>query len=172
MTNSLPFSLQNIQNALSLSDSNNDFREQLQQVNQPAFFKDEKRKVEKIKSLLQSGQHEVALKELLRDFANEDGIKYFNRIRQNDSSSSYPESKSREKVEIVSTQSNDGNNLKSWSYTNCLSSRTPSQVKRINAIPHVVGKVEVHPTNHYIVSIEKCFIHGKYSQTFVGRQKR
>lgn len=81
MTNSVPVLLRNVRNLLTFSSSKENVQEQVRKVNRSSFFEDEKAKVKKIKTLLNNGKHDQALGELLEDFANEDGIQYFNKIR-------------------------------------------------------------------------------------------
>ena len=116
MTNSRLTVFQNFRKVLSFSQPGDVSREQLKSVNQPTFFEDEKEKVKKIKSLLECGKQEVALSQLLDDFANEDGIRYFNRIRyfddQNQTGGSAPES--RPKSVEVSLQIILDSNSQNW----------------------------------------------------------
>jgi hypothetical protein len=77
----VPNLLHRFRSILSFSKSKEDLQNQIKNVTGPAFFEDEKIKVEEIKNLLDNGEHDVALGKLLSDFANEDGIQYFNRVR-------------------------------------------------------------------------------------------
>jgi hypothetical protein len=59
-----------------------DDHKQLDEVTGPAFFEEEKLKIEMIKSLVKSGTGKRdALNALLNDFDSDNGIQYFNKIR-------------------------------------------------------------------------------------------
>lgn len=74
--------LQKCRNFISFStNSTRRVQEQIKEVNQPSFFEDEKQKVNEIRDLIANGGHDEALRQVLQDFAHEDGIRYFNRIR-------------------------------------------------------------------------------------------
>ena len=68
-------------NLFSLSNSTRKVQDQINQVSRPTFFDGEKQKVNGIRRLIDNGGHEEALRLVLQDFAHEDGISYFNRIR-------------------------------------------------------------------------------------------
>lgn len=73
--------MQRISNAFSKLRLVDDDHKQLEQINGPAFFEDEKLKIETIKRLVKNGHYDDALKALLNDFDSDNGIQYFNKIR-------------------------------------------------------------------------------------------
>ncbi len=73
--------MQRLSNAFSKLRLVDNGQNQLKQVNGPAFFEDEKLKIQTIKSLVKNGKYDDALNALLNDFDSDNGIQYFNKIR-------------------------------------------------------------------------------------------
>ena len=84
----------------------------LETVNHPSYFTNEKKKVERIEHLLQSGKYDEALTQLVMDTDTDNPIQYFNRIRcneqktllqgdQNSPQLEFPSSISKNRVESV-----------------------------------------------------------------------
>ena len=109
MTESRPSFITYCQNALPFSTkSRRNTHQYLKQFNRPTFFSDEKVKVKGIRDLLNSGNQDLALSLLLKDFANEDGIRYFNKVRHlegHDTINNGPKSAESNAEKVVSVSS-------------------------------------------------------------------
>ena len=79
----------------------------LDNVNHPSFFANEKKQVERIEHLLQSGRYDEALKQLVMDTDADNPIQYFNRIRCNEQKTLLQGDQKSPQVELPSSISKD-----------------------------------------------------------------
>ena len=151
----------------------------LEQVNRTSFFEDEKVKVKEIKNLINNGEHNAALNELLSDFASNDGIQYFNKVRYLEGhGKSNPKFNDEKKVNGVVSRFQlitpfDLQSMVSIHFCmkiGCHSGHM-SQAKQMNIRTFVVGKASLQPTDLSDVQTKSLFIHGKALSMYVVRKK-